>query len=343
MPRIQSITTRHVDIPQKVVFQTAQSRIEVAHALVVSIEADNGMVGFGEGTAVEYVTGETRDTVERDVASTAQALTGWDAGCWRAFCQEVRSVLPERPTACAVLEMAMVDLFCKTHGLSMHTFFGGVLQRVITDLTIPIGPPDQTFQLATEAAKTYSCLKIKVHGKDLAQDVEQVHQVHLAAPGAKLRIDANQGFTATEAVTFVRGLNRIGIVPQLVEQPVPKNDLAGLRYVKDHIDEPVIADESAVDPASVLRLLRAEAVDGINIKLMKSGITGALDIIALARAAGVKLMIGCMLETPIGIGAAVHLACGTGAFDFLDLDADVLGHPTDIPQNYTRVGETLSV
>ncbi len=342
MPNITSITTKHVDIPQKVVFETAKGRTEVANALNVVIEADNGLVGYGEGTAVEYVTGETRETVVCDIATVRHLLEGWNVDAWRGFCCEARQALPNRRTACAGLEMAIIDLYCKTHGIAMTSFFGGVMPFVISDLTIPISTPELAFQLAEEAACTYSSLKIKVGGKDRSEDMERVRQIHLAAPDAKLRIDANQGFSADDAVRFVRKLGDFGIVPELVEQPVPNDDIEGLRYVKEHVQPPVIADESALDPTTVMKLIKAEAVDGVNIKLMKAGITGALDIIAMVRAAGLKLMIGCMLETPVGIGIAVHLASGTGAFQYLDLDADVLGKPTGMEQNYVREGEKLT-
>lgn len=343
MSKVSTITVENVDIPQKVPFETARGRTEVGHALLITVKSDDGMAGRGDGTPVQYVTGETRETVTSDIGEISAKLKGWPVDNWRGFCHEVRAALPHRATACAALEIALVDLFCKKHGVSMATFFGGAKDSVVTDLTIPIVPPDQAYQLAKEAAETFSSLKIKVGGKDRAEDLERVRQIHLAAPKASLRIDANQGFEPEEAVQFVKKLNDLGIVPEIVEQPVLKDDIEGLRYVKERVSEPVLADEAAVDPRSVLALLKADAVDGVNIKLMKSGFTGALDIIALCRAAGKKLMIGCMLESPVGIGAAAHLACGTGAFDYLDLDADVLGKPTGMEQNYKRAGEVLSV
>ncbi len=341
MPHITSIKAEIVDVPQNVVFETAKSRTDVAQALNVLITSDEGLTGRGEGTPAEYVTGETRETVTRDVNAASAKLAGWDVNKWRGFCQEVRGLLPNSATACAALEIAIVDLYCQSHNTSMADFFGGVRKSVISDYTIPIVAPDLAFNLAKEASATFSSLKIKVGGPNRDEDLERVRQIHLAAPQAKIRIDANQGFDAAGAIKFVADLNHLGISPEIVEQPVPKQDIQALKQVKDGIPEPVIADEAAVNPQGVLKLIRAEAVDGVNIKLMKAGFTGALDIIAMCRAAGLKLMIGCMLETPVGIGAGVHLACGTGAFDYLDLDADVLGKPTGIQQNYRRNGEEL--
>jgi L-alanine-DL-glutamate epimerase-like enolase superfamily enzyme len=113
----------------------------------------------------------------------------------------------------------------------------------------------------------------------------------------------------------------------LLEQPVDKSDAAGLKYVRDRVSLPVFADEAARSVAETLALLQADAVDGINVKLMKSGLTGALQIITLTQAFGKKLMLGCMLETGVGIAAAAQIAAGTGAFDFLDLDSHRLLKP----------------
>ncbi len=343
MPAVKSIEARIVEIPQKVVFETAQSRTEVSRAIHVVITADDGTVGLGEATPAEYVTGENTQSVLQSIQRAAEQLTGREVSRWRAFCQDARQLLPGKLTACAGLEIAIVDLFCKVRSLKMAEFFGGVQDSVVSDLTIPIVPPKQAFELAREAASTYRSLKIKVGGPDRTEDLERVRQIHMGAPQARLRIDANQGFEPDDAVVFVKKLEDLGIHLELVEQPVAKEDIQGLRYCREKIAPPVFADESARDPASVMELLKADAVDGVNIKLMKAGFTGALDIIAMCRAAGVQLMLGCMLESPVGIGAAVHLACGTGAFAFLDLDADVLGKPTGLPQNYTREGETLRV
>jgi L-alanine-DL-glutamate epimerase-like enolase superfamily enzyme len=343
MPTIKSIEARIVEIPQKVVFETARSRTEVSRAIHVAITADDGSAGLGEATPAEYVTGENTESVLDSVQRAAEELRGRDVRRWRAFCEDARRLLPGKLTACAGLEIAIVDLFCRMRSTKMAEFFGGVQDSVVSDLTIPIVPPSKAYELAREAAPVYRSLKIKVGGPDRTEDLERVRQIHLGAPRARLRIDANQAFEPDDAIVFVRKLEDLGIPLELVEQPVAKEDIQGLRYCRERIGPPVFADESARDPASVMALLKAEAVDGVNIKLMKSGFTGALDIIAMCRAAGVQLMLGCMLESPVGIGAAVHLACGTGAFSFLDLDADVLGKPTGLPQNYTREGETLRV
>lgn len=338
---IESISAKIVDIPQKVVFETARGRSEVSHAIIVSLAIEGGPTGLGEATPAEYVTGENRESVLADIAAANEAFKGQPFTGWRAFSAKAREVTQNRCTASAGLEIAALDLYCRLNEVSAAGVLGGATDHVISDITIPIVAPDLANTLAREAAEDYTSLKIKVGGT-LDADVERVRQIHNGAPQAALRVDANQGYTPEGAVEFVREVEKQNIHLQLLEQPVAKEDIAGLRHVRERVDTPVIADESAVDAASVLKLIREDAVDGVNIKLMKAGITGALDIVSLCRAAGLKLMIGCMLESPVGIGAGVHVACGTGAFSYLDLDGDVLGKPTGMEQNYVREGERLT-
>jgi L-alanine-DL-glutamate epimerase-like enolase superfamily enzyme len=225
--------------------------------------------------------------------------------------------------------MALCDVWGKNWNLPLWQFFGGASDTLVTDLTIPIVTPDEAGPLAAAAAaEGFRHLKIKVGDTEgHAADLARIERVCQAAPGVALRIDANQAFSPDEAVAFVQSLGTLGTVIEMIEQPVPKDDFAGLKYVRERVDVPVFADEAARDVSDVIRLIREDAVDGVNVKLMKSGLAGALQIITLCRAAGKKLMLGCMLESSLGIAAAAQIAAGTGAFDFLDLDSHRLLAP----------------
>jgi L-alanine-DL-glutamate epimerase-like enolase superfamily enzyme len=143
---------------------------------------------------------------------------------------------------------------------------------------------------------------------------------------ATLRLDANQGWTAQEAVHALQTLEAAGVVLELVEQPVKAHDLAGLRHVRERVATPVMADESVFGPAQALALIRMQAADIINIKLMKAGgISRAAQIADLCGEHGIDCMIGCMLESSIGVAAAVHLAIAKSAvITKIDLDGPSL-------------------
>ena len=198
-----------------------------------------------------------------------------------------------------------------------------------TDYTVDIvSPPVAKKNAAKLAGKGYRVLKTKV-GKNLQEDVDRLLAIKEGAPGCGITLDANQGYFPPDAVHFLEELKEKNIRPLLFEQPVAKHDLQGMKFVKDHTSVPVGADESVFTAADAINIVRSGCADVINIKLMKSGIVEALDIAAIARSANLKLMIGCMLETRLALGCAVHLAAGLGGFSFIDLDPHL--DPDDDP------------
>lgn len=325
MVEVREITASVSDLPLKEPFETAKGRKTSSPAVVMELRLSNGMTGFGSATPVKYVTGEDVDSVLSSVEICRSDLIGMDARSYRSVFEVLGQVLPDDPSARAGLEIAAVDAFCRIYGIPMHRFFGGALDAVETDVTIPITPPDHARELAREAAaKGFNSLKVKVGSADVEEDIARIRAMAEGAPGCSIRADANQGFAPTVAVSFVNSLLSVGIRLDMLEQPVDYKDFDGMRYVTQHTSIPVFADESVQTRADAIKLVELDAVDGMNIKLMKSGIAGALDIISVCRAARKELMLGCMIESAYGFSAAIHLAAGTGVFSRLDLDAHLL-------------------
>lgn len=325
MPRISEVVAYPLELQLKEAFETAKGRKTASPTVIIELRLENGVIGYGSATPLKYVTGEDTTTVLSAIKISKPDLEGADVRQYLNIFKILAEVLPDEHTARAGLEIAILDAFCKVFNLSMFHFFGGVLEEVQTDVTIPICPPDEArFAAERAASQGFRCLKIKVGVEDPEEDFERVIAIHQGAPQCDIRIDANQGFVPTIAVSFVTKLQGAGVPISLLEQPVDKSDIAGLRYVTQHTSIPVFADEAVVTPFDALRLLEQEAIDGINIKVMKSGISGALAIIALCQAARKEIMLGSMLEPGIGLATSVHFACGTGAFHALDLDAYML-------------------
>ena len=163
-------------------------------------------------------------------------------------------------------------------------------------------------------------------GKDGAGDVARLEAVRRAVgPQIRLRVDANQGWSAREAVRIIRAMEDKGLDIELVEQPVKARDFAGMQFVTARVNTPVLADESVFSAADAIRLIEGRAADLLNIKLMKTGgIHEALKICAAAEIYGVECMIGCMLESKIAVSAAAHLAAGRGIITKADLDGPAL-------------------
>lgn len=343
MPEIVSLNVRAVDMPLKEVFETAKGSKTVASAAVVEMRLSDGITCLGAATPAQYVTGEDRDMVLASVESCASNLVGMEVSSYRRVWNAIAEMLPDRASSRAALEMTVLDGFCKVYGIPMYRFFGGMLDRVETDLTISASASaKRARELASEAAEQgFNHLKVKVGGKDSDADLARVIAMSEGAPNCTIRLDANQGFSATFAIEFTKKLLDAGVKVDMLEQPVDRDDLTALKYVTQHTSVPVFADESARTPTDAITLIRMDAVDGINIKIMKSGISGALDIIALARAAGKELMLGSMIEVGIGLSTSAHFACGTGVFSRLDLDAHLLAAEEPYPGGFTAEGPMM--
>jgi L-alanine-DL-glutamate epimerase-like enolase superfamily enzyme len=168
-------------------------------------------------------------------------------------------------------------------------------------------------------------LKLKVGG-NTEDDIQRILAVReTVGSEAVLRLDANQGWTPKQAVHVVNSVQRKGANLDFVEQPVVAHDLKGMHYVKQRLGIPVVADESVFSPVDVLRLIENDAADGINIKLAKcGGIAPAVKIAAIAEAAGLFCMIGCMMESHAGLTAAAHFGSAIRNVIYADLDVPLL-------------------
>lgn len=342
MLKIEKITARSIELPLLERWEIAQRTATTSPIVLVELHAGD-VTGYGEVTPVRYVTGEDTSTVQKDIAMAAEVLEGAALHEYRLSSQKMAEALPYGRSARAGVEMAIFDALCKSLDIPLYAYLGGAPLRIETDVTIPICPAEHAKELAARLSeKGFRQFKIKV-GKDLDEDIRRVLAISDVAPGCLFNIDANQGFEPADAVRFVKDLEQRGVRLQLLEQPVEASDLDGLRYVTDHAGVPVFADEAAHTAADVIDIVKYKAASGVNVKIMKAGILGALEIKSVCKAAGLRLMLGCMLESRLGQSAAVHVACGTCAFGYFDLDSDMLIADQPVKGGVVRKGATLRV
>ena len=328
--RIASVSAERLTTPLHNPFVTSQGRATAALAVLVRITLSDGRVATGESVPVTYVTGETIDTVLAAVERVGPELVGLEVERYRLVLDTIGRLVPDGASARCGLEMAALDAWAQATGSSIHHLWGAAQDSKSTDVTIPI--VENAGELTALAwAFGMRVFKIKVGGASIEEDHARVLAVRNAAPEAPIRIDANQAFTPEDALRFVERLLAEGAHVELLEQPVRADDVEGLHWVAERSPVPVFADESCRTTADALRLAQT-AVQGFNCKIQKNGIAGVLDIVAIARAANRRLMLGCMLETRRSIAVSLALACGTGAFDHLDLDGHLLlNEPGDNP------------
>lgn len=271
-----------------------------------------GLEGVGEAAPSPYY-GESQATVMAALEALKAEIPD-DPFLVDELHERMERRMRNNPAAKAAIDMAVHDLIGKKLGVPLHTLFGFSAEcSPRTSFTIGIDEVRVMMQKVAEAAE-YPVLKVKV-GTD--RD-EQVMDAIRSVTDKTLRVDANCAWTPREAVRKIAMLEKFNV--EFVEQPIPPGDVPGMKFVKEHVSVPIIADESVETSADIPPL--AGAVDGINIKLMKcGGLREAVKMIHVARALGMKVMLGCMVESSVGITAAAQIS---PAVEYADLDGNLL-------------------
>ena len=321
MISIANVQATALDIELTEPFGIATGAQHVAANVLVTLTLSDGTTGTGEAAPFPAVNGETQSAVLGALAAASSSLSGLDALRWRPAVAVAEHALRGTPTALAAFESALLDALCRRAGISLWSFFGGAQKELVSDITIPTGSAEHAAAAAERALRAgFATLKVKVGGVPFDHDRTRLDAIVKAAPNARLVLDANASLSADAALALLDALGHAKGQVALFEQPTAKLDLDGLRRVREHGGVPVAADESACSAADVLTLIGARAVDAINIKTMKCGILEAIDMIAVARAAGLGLMIGGMVESKLSMTVSACLAAGQGGFSFVDLD-----------------------
>ena len=325
--RITRVRLGRISVPLRVPFKTALRSVDSVEDVVVEVHTDAGTIGYGEAPPTGVITGDTTGAIVGAVQDhIGRAILDRDVDDLEDLLQRVQRSIVHNTSAKAAVDMALWDLYGQLHHIPVYKLLGGARKHIVTDITISVNPPEEMARDARDAIERgYDCLKVKV-GANPTLDVERLSAVRRAAgEGVCIRIDANQAWRPREAVRILNEMQEKGLAIEFVEQPVKAQDIDGLRYVTEHSDVPVLADESVFSPEDAMRIMQTRAADLINIKLMKcGGLTNALKIASAAEVYGVECMIGCMLEAKISVNAAVELACAKRIITKVDLDGPVL-------------------
>ena len=325
--RIKRIETAEVNIPLVTPFKTALRTVDSVNDIIVRVVTDDGQVGYGEAPPTAVITGDTKGSIRCAIEEfIAPNLIGMEIDNLDGVMKKLNGCILKNTSAKAAVDMAVYDLFAKSCKKPLYQVLGGGRSEVETDLTISVNSVEEMVADSIKAVEQgFQILKIKV-GKESLKDIERIKAIRDAVgKDIKLRIDANQGWTAKDAVRIIRTMEDMGIEMDLVEQPVHAHDFEGMKYVTSQVYTPILADESVFSAEDAIHIIQEKAADLINIKLMKTGgIYEALKICAIAETYGVECMIGCMLESKIAVSAAAHLAAAKGIITRADLDGPSL-------------------
>ncbi|TFD99825.1 dipeptide epimerase [Jeotgalibacillus salarius] len=324
--KIRSIETFRVRVPLKKPFVTALRTLKVSDSVIVKITDEDGLTGYGEAAPTHVITGDSLSSIEEAVNGIiAPKCLGQPLLARENLLHAVNTAMVRNTSAKAAVDCAIHDLLAQHAGMPLYQFLGGAADTVETDYTVSVNEPEE---MAADAAQFnqdgFKVLKIKVGSGTIHDDLKRIRAIRKKTD-CPLRLDANQGWTAKEAVFAISRMEDEGLNIELVEQPVKAHDIKGLKYVTEHTYTPIMADESVFSPQDAIRVLEMRAADLINIKLMKAGgIHQAMTIAKLAEAYEIPCMTGSMIETKVGISAAAHFAASQRNITRYDFDAPLL-------------------
>ena len=306
-----------VSLPLANAFTISRGTQETAENVIVKITDEGGMTGIG-GAAPSSHYGETADTVEAVLPDLLDVVEDvGDAHALTTIEERMRHTVERNPAARCAVSIALHDLAAKRTGLPLYRLWGLDPESTPTSsFTIGLDTTEKIREKTADAVDAgYSTLKVKL-GTD--RDREIIEAIREEAPDATLRVDANEAWTPRETVRNSRWLADHDV--EFIEQPVSAADPEGLKFAYERSELPIAADESCITLSDIPEI--GDKCDIANLKLMKcGGLQEAMRMIHTARAHGLDVMLGCMLESNASIAAACHLA---PLLDYADLDGSLL-------------------
>jgi L-alanine-DL-glutamate epimerase-like enolase superfamily enzyme len=276
--------------------------------LIAALLTEDGEVGLADSVNAVPFGSESPGTMLHVLHDhLLPAIRGIDARDIGVADSRMAKAIPGHPMAKAVIDIALHDLAAQAAGVPLSRYLGGALRERIPHIgAIGISNTERMeAEAADHVARGARTIKVKI-GTDPATDLDRVRVIRAAiGPGVKLRLDANQGCGTDWLPTF-RRMEAHGL--EFLEQPLPVWDVAGTARLVASLDTPILIDEGIYTPHDLIALIRASAVGAVNIKLLKTGLRGGAEIAAIARAAGLPIVVGSMFETGIGTAASLHFA-----------------------------------
>lgn len=323
--RITKISLYKLCIPLKEPFITSLGQDNDARNVVVKIETDQGITGFGECSPYMPINGESQDTCYGVGQYFAKTLLGKDPLDIPACLQLMDGVIYANNSIKSAFDIALYDIAAQHAKQPLWQFIGGTNDKtIVTDYTVSIGEPQKMADDALHIlSQGYPAIKVKL-GKNGKKDVERMKAIREAVgKEIPLRIDANQGWEVEEAIVTLNALAPLDI--QHCEEPIARWNYLQLPRVREKSPIPIMADESCGDDHDAARLIAINACQYFNIKLGKTGgINRGLKIVRLAEEAGIHLQVGAMIESRLAMTAFAHFALSSPLIVHFDFDTALM-------------------
>jgi len=318
-------------------FITALRRVDQIEDIIIKIHTDTPLVGYGEACAVTAITGTSNEDVIHDLKEVLfPLLLNQELERESIFTLLQKALASAEAKAC--VDIALFDLLSKEASQSLHSYLGSTKYSLQTDLTISANTPILMREATQEALSLgFTSLKIKLDS-DIQTNIQRLQQINEVLPSdIGLILDPNQSLSFTSCLKMLEAVNTNNI--ECIEQPFSAQNIHSMKKLKDKKLVPLLADESVFTLEDAQTLLEQDAVDMLNIKLMKcAGISEAIKIVSLAQEYKKTCMIGSMLEGPISLLAAAHFALSQDAIVLADLDSPfyLKEHPLLIPFHFEK-------
>lgn len=322
---IRQIELYRLSIPLKEPFITSLGRDDNAENVLVKIETDKGITGFGECSPYMAINGESQDTCFIVGQYFAKLFKGRNALAIEDRIKDMDQLIYGNSSIKSAFDIALYDIASQHAGVPLYQYLGGKKDKtIVTDYTVSIGEPAK---MAADAVKIknegYPAIKVKL-GRNGKKDVERMKAIRAAVgESIPLRIDANQGWSVEEAIETLNALGPLDI--QHCEEPIPRWDFMNLPKVKKASPIPIMADESCGDEHDAERLLDLDACDYMNVKLGKAGgIFKALKIVELAKKKNLHLQVGAFMESRVAMTAFAHFSLCSPLIEHFDFDTALM-------------------
>ncbi len=328
--KITKVDYFRLDMPLSVPYTIAYETVSSCANIILCLETDAGITGWGCAAPDQAITGETPEDVAGLTGGIIRdMLTGRSPFCLARVMEELKTKIPLASSARAMVDMALYDIMARKAGIPLFRLLGGYRESIPTSITIGILPLAETLEQADRYLKDgFFIIKLK-GGIDPQADAEKILKLRERfGKKVTIRFDANQGYDYDQSVSFMKQVKTADL--EIIEQPVSRKADERLGRVTRSVDIPVMADESIMTLKDAFRLASNDLIDMINIKLMKmGGIFESLHINSVAKAAGMEVMVGCMDESALGIAAGLHFALSRSNIEYADLDGhlDLLNDP----------------
>ena len=316
--KIQKAKVYHIKLPLTEPFKISLGTQYDYSGTVV--ELDSGEIeGYGEGSTIEEITGEVPAGVFETALHILNRLKDRKYSGIEELLEDVYKSVYANPTAKDAVDTAIHDIVSKHYGIHLTRLLGGGPKEMQTSLTIGLGTVKENLQSLERLKRMKSkVIKVKV-GKNADDDIERIKAISEHLEGREFYVDANQGYKLGDAMKVANVLGDSGAL--FFEQPLDRHALQDLRALRRQSGIPIMLDESISEPLDVIDAILSESADLVNVKLTKSGgIRKAFKTLITAQSYGIDSMVGCMIESKVGIAASLAVASSLSNVKYTDLD-----------------------